>query len=104
MAVKCVPFYGTHRIKTEGNDLLCEQALTGVIPSIFAWLVALLVHCVLDHLYSVFYCSNLLCGLSRDLDIELFLDAHDDLVYIEGISTQVILECGLHGDLIGIYV
>ena len=55
-------------------------------------------------LNSVAYGRNFLCVLIRNLNVELFLELHDELYGVKRICAKIICEASLGGNVFGIYI
>ena len=58
----------------------------------------------MDELHGVADGLDVLGGVVGDLDVELFLEGHDQLDVVEAVGAQVVDEAGLLGDLLRIGV
>jgi len=57
-----------------------------------------------DKLHGIAHRLDVLGGVIRDLDVELFFEGHDQLDVVEAVGAQVVDEAGLLGDLLRIGV
>src|SRR5688500_8052759 len=57
-----------------------------------------------DELHGIANGLDVLGGVIRDLDIELFLERHHQLDVVEAVSAQVIDKAGLLGHLLGVRI
>ena len=59
---------------------------------------------LVDELHRIADRLDVLGGIIRDLDVEFFLEGHDQFDVVERVGAQVVDEAGLFGDLVGISV